>query len=143
MNRSNKYKAKKYREGFILVLTVFTTVMLATLVIGLLNITAIDLNLVKNHMCSMQAYYIAEAGIADAIDKIQQGTSTTTPWEEYFPAAPDKYSVSVTQGSPRVITSTGLAAIGNFSRTLEVEVKISSGSPPYKVRINKWEEIVQ
>jgi Tfp pilus assembly protein PilX len=143
MNANNKYKTKKRREGFILVLTVFTTVMLATLVVGLLNLTAIDLNLVKNHMCSLQAYNIAEAGVADAIDKIQQGTSTTTPWEEYFPASPNKYSVSVAQGPPKVVTSTGLAAIGNFSRTLAVEVKVSSGSPPYKVRINKWEETVQ
>jgi len=128
------------REGFVLVLTVFTSVILATLIIGFLNMTAIDLNLFKNHMCSLQAYYIAEAGIADAIDKIQQGTSTTTPWEEDFPAAPDKYSVSVTQGSTTVINSTGLASASNFSRVLEVTVNVTGSSAPYKVRINKWEE---
>jgi len=137
---SNSNKLVNNVKGFVLVLTLFTVLILATLIIAFLNITAIDLNLVKNHMCSLHAYYIAEAGIADAIDKIQQGTSTTTPWEEYFPAAPSKYSVVVAQGPPVVITSTGLAATSNFSRSLEVEVQVSSGSPPYKVSIKQWKE---
>jgi len=136
----NRKNFGKNTRGFILVTTLFTALILATFVITLLNLTAIDLNLVKNHMCSLQAYYIAEAGIADAVDKIQQGTSTTAPWEEYFPAAPSKYSVVVTQGPPVVITSTGLAASSNFSRALEVEVKVISGSPPYKVSIKRWKE---
>jgi len=133
---------EKSTQGFILVLTLFTALILATLVIGLLNLTTIDLNLVKNHMFSLQAYYIAEAGIADAIDKIQQGTSTATPWEEYFPAAPSKYSVVVTQGPPVVITSTGLAASSNFSRSLEVEVTVSSGPAPYTISIKQWKETI-
>ncbi len=103
--------------------------------------TAIDLNLFKNHMCSLQAYYIAEAGVADAIDQIRaQGTLTTIGWENDFPAAPDKYSVFVTQGSTTVINSMGLAATSNFSRELEVTVNVTGSSAPYKVRINKWEE---
>lgn len=122
-------------------LTVFATLILATLIIAFINITSIDLTLVKNHMYSSKAYYVAEAGVADAIDQIRaQGTLATTDWETDFPAAPDKYTVSVTQGATTVINSTGLAAASNFSRELEVTVNVSGSSAPYKVRINKWEE---
>ena len=119
-------------------------VLLATMVIGLANLTAVDLSLVKNHMCSLQAYYIAEAGIADAIDQIQQqGTLATTDWESSFPASPDKYTIAVTQDSTTVITSTGLAATANFTRELEVDVSVSGSSAPYTVSINQWKEVVQ
>jgi len=144
MNKNNKLQTNKCREGFVIVLTLFTALMLATLIIGFLSMTSIDLCLFKNRMCSAKAYYIAEAGVADAIDRIQaQGTLVTTDWENDFPAAPDKYSVSVTQGSTTVINSTGLAAVSNFSRALEVSVNVSGSSSPYNVSINQWKEVTQ
>jgi Tfp pilus assembly protein PilX len=143
MNRNNKLYTDGCRKGFILVLTLFAALILATLIIAFINITSIDLTLVKNHTCSSQAYYIAEAGVADAIDKIQRGESTTTPWEKDFPTAPNKYSVKVEEGPPKVITSTGLAATSNFSRTLEVKVSVTGSSSPYKVSINQWKEVSQ
>jgi Tfp pilus assembly protein PilX len=131
------------RKGFVLVLTLFAALILATLIMAFINITSIDLTLVKNHICSSQAYYIAEAGVADAIDKIQRGVSTTTPWEEDFPTAPNKYSVDVEEGPPKVITSTGFLTEANFSRTLEVKVSVTGSSSPYKVSINQWKEPTQ
>ncbi len=131
----------KCEKGFVLVLTVFTAVILATLIIGFLNMTAIDLNLVKNHMCSLQAYYIAEAGVADAIDKIQRDVLTQTKWESEFPSGTsNKYEVVVTVGSTTAINSTGTVTGANFSRELEVNVRRTGSSVPYKVRINKWKE---
>jgi len=144
MNRNNKLHTDRCRKGFVLVLTVFAALILATLIIAFINITSIDLTLVKNHMCSSQAYYIAEAGVADAINQIRaQGTLATTDWETDFPAAPDKYTVSVTQGATTVINSTGLAATSNFSRALEVKVSVSGSSPPYTVSISQWKETTQ
>ena len=144
MNRNNKLHTKKHREGFVLVLTLFTVLILATLIIGFINITAIDLNLVKNHMCSSKAYYIAEAGIADAIDKIRlNGPLGDTQWEKTVPPnTSDTYYVSVSQNS-KVITSIGLASASNFSRALEVKISVSGSSSPYNVSINQWKEIVQ
>ena len=144
MNRNNKLHTNKRREGFVLVLTVFTTVILATLIIAFLNITAIDLNLVKNHMCSSKAYYIAEAGVADAINQMRlNGPLADTQWGDTFPPnTSDTYNVSVSQNST-VITSTGLASVSNFSRALEVKVSVSGSSSPYKVSINQWKEVTQ
>lgn len=125
-------------------MTVVTTLILATLVIAFLNITAIDLTLVKNHMFSSKAYYIAEAGIADAIDQIRlNGPLADTQWQETFPPnTSDTYNVSVSQDST-VITSTGLASASNFSRALEVKVSVSGSSLPYKVSISQWKEVTQ
>lgn len=142
MNKDPK-KSKKNKEGFVLVLTTFAVLLMATLIIAFLNITYVDLIMFKNRMCSAQAYYIAEAGIADAIDKLQQDTLTTNSWEENFPASPDKYSVVVTPGTPTIINSTGYAVSSNFSRELEVSVNVNGSSSPYVVTINQWKEIVQ
>lgn len=125
-------------------MVLFTVLILAALVIGLLSLTEIDAILVKNHMCSLQAYYIAEAGIADAIDEIRQnGALGDTQWEEFFPAGTSsKYNVSVTQSST-LISCTGLAASSNFSRALEIQVGITGSSAPYNVLIEQWKEVVQ
>ena len=144
MNRNSGLHTDKRREGFVLVLTLFAALILATLIIAFLNITAIDLNLVKNYMCSAKAYYIAEAGVADAINQIRlNGPLADTQWEETFPSgSSDTYNVSVSQSST-VITSTGLASASNFSRALEVTVSISGSLSPYKVSINQWKEVTQ
>ena len=125
-------------------LTLFTVVILATLIIGFLHITSIDLNLIKNRMCSAKAYYIAEAGIADAINRMRlNGPLEDTQWEETFPPnTSDTYNVSVSQNST-VINSTGLASVSNFSRALEVKVNVSGSSSPYRVSINQWKEVTQ
>jgi len=144
MNRNNNIHTKKREKGFVFVMTVVTTLILATLIIAFLNITAIDLNLVKNHMCSSKAYYIAEAGVADAINQMRlNGSLEDTQWEDTFPSnTSDTYNVSVSQNST-VITSTGLALASNFSRALEVKVSVSGSSSPYKVSINQWKEVTQ
>ncbi len=124
-------------------MTLFTVLILAVLVVSLLSSTAIDMNLLKNHMSSFKAYYIAEAGIADAIDKIRQDTLTVNNWVTSFPSGSDQYTVTVTAGSPTVINSTGLAATSNFTRILEVQLSTSGASAPYDISIRQWKEIVQ
>lgn len=137
-------KSDKNTKGFILVLTLFTALILATFIIAFINITSIDLTLVKNHMYSSKAYYIAEAGIADALNQIRlNGPLADTQWENTFPpSTSDTYNVSVSQSST-AITSTGLASASNFSRTLEVRVHVSGSSSPYKVSISQWKEVTQ
>lgn len=125
-------------------MTLFATVIMATLIIAFINTTSIDLNLVKNHMCSAQAYYIAEAGVADAMNQMRlNGPLPDTQWEETFPPnTSDTYNVSVSQNST-VITSIGIASASNFSRALEVTVSVSSSSSPYNVSISQWKEVTQ
>ena len=141
---NTRIKTKNRSTGFVLILTLFAAVLLATLIMGMANMTAVDAGLVKNHMASLRAYYIAEAGVADAIDQIQQqGILATTDWETFFPTSPDKYTVSVTQGATTVITSTGLAARANFTRELEIDLNVTGTSAPYTASIKYWKEVIQ
>jgi hypothetical protein len=144
MNRNNKLHTDKRREGFVLVLTLFAVLILSALIIAFINIAAIDLSLVKNHMCSSKAYYIAEAGVADAIDKIQRDALVVNEWENYFPAgASNKYNVVVTSGPTFVVTSTGVVSAANFTRVLEARVKVMTDVAPYKVSVKHFKEVIQ
>jgi hypothetical protein len=144
MNRDNNSQIKNNKKGFVLVLTLFVSLIAATLVIAFLIISSIDFNLVKNHMCSLKSYYIAEAGVSDAINRIRlNGLLGDVLWEAYFPSdSLDKYTVSVWQDST-VIKSTGFVSGSNFSRALEVKIKISGSSQPYQVSVEQWKEMVQ
>lgn len=122
-------------------LVLFTVMILATLTIGLLNLTAIDANLAKNYMYSLKAYYIAEAGVADAIGRIRLTGLTPDTWQSTFPATTtDTYNVDIAGGSPATIKSTGKVTKANFSRTLEVLVNVTGAAAPYDVSITQWKE---
>ena len=124
-------------------MTLFTALMLGVLVVGFLNLTAIDLNLLWNHIYSQRAYYVAEAGIVDAIDKMQRDALTITQWNQNFPEdASSTYHVVVVSGPTVVITSTGFVPAANFSRVIEAHVKIVSDVAPYKVAIKHYKEVI-
>jgi hypothetical protein len=144
MNKNNKIHNGKRKEGFVLVLTLFAILMLSALIIAFTNTTAIDLILIKNHMYSSKAYYIAEAGIADAINQIRlNGPLVDAQWQETFPSGTaDTYDVSVSQSST-IITSTGVAGTSNFSRIIEAKVKTSGTFSPYNITIVQWKETTQ
>ena len=143
MNRNNKLHTGKGPEGFVLVLTLFAALIMSALIIAYVNIQTIDLNLIKNNLGSKKAYYIAEAGLADAFNEIRlNGPLADTQWEKTFPPnTSSAYSVSVFQNST-VITSTGFDSASNFSRTLEVLVRIPvKVAPPHFFRISQFKEI--
>ncbi len=143
MKRNNNIHTGKRRKGFVLVLTLFAALIMSALIIAFVNIQTIDLSLIKNNMSSKKAYYIAEAGIADAINEIRtNGLVADTQWERNFPldTSADSYSVAVSQRG-LFITSTGNAAASNFSRTLEVKVAFYHSATPYVVAIEQWKEV--
>ncbi len=143
MNKNVK-KSEKNATGFILVLVLFTVLILATLALGLLNLTAIDANLTRNYMYSLQAYYIAEAGVADAIGKIRLNGLGDDTWQSTFPQlTSNTYSVDMEEDSPTVIESTGTVTNANFSRTLEVLVNVTGAAAPYDVSITQWKETTE
>ncbi len=131
-------------QGSVLVLTVFTMAIMSILVIAMLSTAAADLQLLKNHIYYQQAHYIAEAGVADAIDRIQRDVVGSGEWETTFPAGSEnRYEVTVTESSPMVIRSAGIVETVGFSKILEVQLRITNSSAPYKVSIAQWKEIIQ
>ena len=141
---TGKRHRRKQEPGFVLVLTLFTALIMGTLIMGFALNTALDFNLVANHMNSLRAYYIAEAGVADAINQMRtSGSMSDSSWSSTFPpSTPDQYSVVVSSSST-LITSTGTANASGFSRQLLVRVAVSGSSSPYRVTISNWEDVVQ
>jgi len=143
MVKGNRHCVKN-TPGFVLVLTLFTALIMGTLIMGFALSTALDFNLVANHMNSLRAYYIAEAGVADAIDQMRtSGSMSDSSWSSTFPpSTSDQYTVAVSSSST-LITSTGTASASGFSRQLLVSVAVSGSSSPYSVTISNWKDVVQ
>ena len=95
-------------------------------------------------MYSLQAYYIAEAGIADALGNIRTSGASDSTWSDTFPTSTsNSYDVEIVTGPPTTITSTGIVTNANFRRTLEAQVSVTGGGSPYTISITQWKETTE
>ena len=125
-----------------MVVTLFTALLLAVFVSGFIGLTAIDLNVSTNTTESMQAYYIAEAGVADAIAQmVASGPMSDDSWTTTYPSgSSDQYTVTVSDSSG-LIASQGQTSPLGFTRAIEVSVSVTGSSAPYAVAITEWKEV--
>lgn len=128
----------KNRRGAILLMTVFIIALGAILIIGFLQLSLADLQIVRNHHYSLRALYIAEAGVEDAMYELTQDKN----WNDGFTNkafAGETYTVTITaiDSKTKVIDSAGTVD-GSFQRHLEVQVSISGSDPPV---IDYWKEL--
>ena len=135
--------AIKGQSGAALVVALIVMSMLALLTVSSLDMLTINVQIAGNHAHELQALYIADAGIEDAIDRLRDDPNWNTGLQNVeLPAGSgNSYTVVIdNSGYPSVIiTSTGTAA--NFQRSLEAEVKITGSSAPYSITITYWKEI--
>ncbi|MFH1362005.1 MAG: hypothetical protein ABIH69_05065 [bacterium] len=128
----------KNRRGAALLLTVFLIAIGAILIIGFLELSLADLQIVRNHQYSTRALYIAEAGIEDAIYELAQNAN----WNAGFAAkayAGETYTVVVTEIDAKINVLNSTSTVdGVFQRQIEVQVATSGSSPPV---IDYWKEI--
>lgn len=147
----------KGQEGVALLMAIFVLFFITLLVVAFLDITTIDLQIVKNQTTSLKALYIADAGIEDAIYELRQDKG----WEEGFAEKPystgsgNIYTVIVdidlvsgtypNEFYIKTLTSTGTVYSGTTTaqRTIEAQTLVTGRTPgPYKVRISSWKEEV-
>jgi Tfp pilus assembly protein PilX len=135
-------KQHRRQLGVVLLATLYTALLMAVFIIGFIGLTAVDLNMTTNTVESQQAYYIAEAGVADAMAQMRQnGPMTDDTWTTTFPAgSSDQYTVTVSNSSG-LIESEGQTSPLAFTRALEVSVSVSGSSAPYTVNIQQWKEV--
>ena len=118
-------------------------VAFSTLFVGaLLRSHTTDLQIARNHIGSMKALFVADAGIEDAIAELRANYNWQAGFSnKIFPAGSSShYSVSVTNTHPKVvITSVGTAE--GFVRTIEIELNIVETTAPYPVRVIYWKEV--
>lgn len=124
-------RSRRNKPGSVLLMVVFITALLAATVMGHLQISAEEIQLMRNHVCAAEALATAEAGLNDALAQLREDSS----WIAGFTAKPfneGSYTVTV-EGS--TVTATGTTSQGFVAR-VEAELTISSGGPPYMIRID-------
>ncbi|MBT3261810.1 hypothetical protein HOC37_03390 [bacterium] len=138
----NNLKTKNNQKGVVLVLTVFAIAFSFILILGVLEISTIDLQIVRNYQKSVRALYIAEAGVEDAIYELRQNHLWNTGFTNKL-FANETYTVTITNNYPNVIINTTSTITGNFQKQMQVQISISGPpyTPPYPVRVVAWQEI--
>ena len=126
-------KAKR-EKGSVILIAVFAIALLATLVMGILQMNTEEIQLMVNHINAVEAQAIAEAGLNDAFCELRDDSSWTTGFTNKS-FSDGSYTVTVSGTLPILeITSTGTSDQG-FVNRVEADVTVGENSP-YIIRID-------
>ena len=127
--------ARRIRNnGAVFLIVVFAIAFLATITVGILVMSAEEVQLMQNQLYAAQALCTAEAGLNDAFAEIRSDSGWTTGFNNKAFNG-DTYTVTVTGTLPtRTITSTAVSSQGYTAR-VAADVTIGSSSP-YIIRID-------
>ena len=121
-------------NGSVLLVVVFAAVLLAAVTVGILQMTTEEIQLMQNQAGAVEAMATAEAGLNDALARIQQGNDPNIASQSFNDGS---YTVSAEASgvSDLLITSTGTTSKG-FIATVEADITVGCSSP-YVVRIDR------
>ncbi len=123
-------KVELKNDGSVLLITVFVIALLSAVVMGILQLSTEEIQLMRNQIYATQAVATAEAGLNDALSEIRADSSWTTGFtDKAFNSG--TYTVDV---NGTTITSTGTTA-QSFVARVEADVTIGTSSP-YVIRID-------
>lgn len=127
-------KVKKKNNGSVFLVIVFAIVLMATITIGILQLSTEELQLMQNQLYAAEALCTAEAGLNDAFAEIRSDSSWTTGFtDKSFNGG--TYDVGVTGTLPnRTIISQGTSSQG-YAAEVNAVVTIDTSSP-YVIRID-------
>ena len=129
-------------RGAALVVALIVMTMLSLLTVSSLEMLTINVQIGNNHVHDLQALYIAEAGIEDAIDRLRDDPT----WDiglsdvEFPSGSGNTYTVTIDNSAYPLIVITSTGVVFSFQRVLEVEVGITGSSSPYSATITYWKE---
>jgi hypothetical protein len=121
---------KNQSPGFIaLYLTVLILAVSLTLATGIFVLTSAQQKNTQNNVKSSQSYYLAEAGIEDAIFRIKNSMPISPNYIMAIDAGQAVVSIDSPNPNTRIIRATG--ARGNVSKTLEARLSIQTINPEF------------
>ena len=127
-------KVERRNKGSVILIAVFTIALMSTLVMGMLQMVTEEIQLTQNHIYSVQAVAVAEAGLNDAFYELR----TDSSWNSGFTDKAfggSSYTVTVAGALPNVtIESTGTSGQGFMAR-IAADVTIGTIAP-YIIRID-------
>ena len=129
-------KKRRKNNGMVFLIVVFAIALIATITMGILEMTTEEVMLMQNQLYAVNAMCTAEAGLNAAFAKIRANSSWTTGFTNTSLPNGGSYTVTVTGTLPdRRIISTGTSPQGYIAR-IDADVTISTVSL-YKIRIDK------
>jgi len=116
--------------------------MLSLLTVSSLEMLTLNIQIANNHIHDLQALYIADAGIEDAIDRLRDNPSWDAGLSDVeFPVSSgNTYTVTIGNSGYPSIVITSAGTVSNFQRSLEAQVEITGSSLPYLITITYWKE---
>ena len=132
------------KPGVVLISALYTLGLMSVLLVGLVMVVITELQIVDNYKGAHLAFLGAQSGVEDGIHFLQSNSAWTSGFSNK--AGPSgsgyTYTVTVQNNDPFVtLVSTGQASV--YSKTVRATVMVM-GSPsttPYRVRIDRWEEL--
>ncbi|MCU0914826.1 MAG: hypothetical protein MUC88_09715 [Planctomycetes bacterium] len=119
-------------SGSVLLVAVLLVALLATVVMGHLQVNTEETQLLHNHAQSTEALALAEAGLNDALARLRQDPDWKAPLVDQ-PLGRGSYTVVVDGAT---VTSTAVTAQGFVAR-VEAEITYTTGGSSSGVRIEK------
>ena len=128
------HKLLKSEKGAIFITVLIISMLTIFIAVGASNMLLQDVHMIKHLKRSMQAQYVAEGGISDALAKIAASFSAKdNPGN--FPLTnlgDGTYDVTVTQSGGRVLLSS-VGIVEGVSRTVSCEVRSNIASALYNM----------
>lgn len=120
------------KKGLVLILVLGILAVLIIAAAAFARLTSSETQMVRHQVNSIRAFYLAEAGIEEAIYRLKKGDSAD--FKDRLYSAQDEYDVDISGASPSyTITSTGgypSLSAADKKRKLSVEVMvIPAGNP--------------
>ncbi len=136
-------QATKAQRGAALVVALIVMAVLALLTMSSLDMLTVNVQISGNHERELKASYIADAGIEDAIDRLRDDPNWNAGLTnvEFPTGSGNTYTVTIDNSGYPLIVITSTGTVPNFQRSLEVQVKITGSSSPYKATTIYWKEI--
>jgi type II secretory pathway component PulK len=133
-------------RGVALILAMMVMVALSLLTVNSFEMLSGSISISRNHKDDLQALYVAEAGIEDAIIQLRYDRNWGVGFLDGKDFNGNKYIVEIENpsGSQDIVKITSTGKVGNFSRVLEAQAKIigtEEFSPlEYSVAVLYWKE---
>jgi len=111
-------------------MTVFIVALLSVIVMGILEMTTSDIQIMQNHVEFAKARMYAEAGLNDAVSELRSDAD----WDEEMEDKAFNGGTYTVEIKHQDIESTGTTAQG-FTCVVTAEYTATSSGPPHTVRL--------
>lgn len=134
MNR-RKMTTRPRNNGLVLLITVFVIALVSAVVVGLLQMTTEEIQIMSNQVYTTEALATAEAGLNDAFAELRADSGWTTGFtNKSFNGG--SYTVTVSGTLPSLsLESTSTSSQGFVARA-QTDIRVGASGPPYAIVID-------